>query len=115
MSQRGGAWPEPYQYAKAESERAVWRVAEEAGLDVVVLCPSMIYGPPRSVKMSASAVSVVDVLNFLHGRSKVQSRLICDVRDVASAHIKAATAEVGCFHGRPRTLGESERGWPWFS
>lgn len=94
MSQRDGAWPEPYQFSKAESERKIWWISKETNLDVVVLCPSMIYGPPRSVTASAAAVSVVDVIKFLNGRSKVQSRLICDVRDVAAAHIKSLTAEV---------------------
>jgi|MDSY01.1.fsa_nt_gb nucleoside-diphosphate-sugar epimerase len=92
LSLREGPWPQPYQYSKAESERLLWRRAHELGVDAVSMNPSMIYGPPRSLAASGAALSVVDLLKVLRGDGPAQSRLICDVRDVAAAHISALTA-----------------------
>jgi len=45
--QRDGPGFEPYQYSKAESERLGWALAKEVGIEMVSLCPPMIFGPPR--------------------------------------------------------------------
>ena len=80
-----------YQFAKTESERVLQKRAGAAGVDVVSLCPSMIYGPPRCLAASADALSVKDLLSCLRGTGVFKSRLICDVRDVAQAHVAAMT------------------------
>jgi len=95
LSRRDGSWPQPYQFSKAESERLIWALTEKEQFDTITICPSMIFGPPRS-RASASSVSVTDMTAWLCGEKKIESRLICDVRDVATAHIKALNATVPC-------------------
>ena len=89
VSKRDGPGFEPYQYSKAESERRAWVIAKETGCEMVSLCPSMIFGPPRAA--SCEGFSVAMVRGWLDGSSPVQSRLVVDVRDAAKAHIAAAT------------------------
>ena len=47
VSQRDGPGFEPYQFSKAESERRAWELSRRLGGEMVSLCPSMIFGPPR--------------------------------------------------------------------
>ena len=89
VSMRDGPGFEPYQYSKAQSERRAWQLAREVGLEMVSLCPSMIFGPPRVA--SCAGFSVGMVRSWLSGDSPAQSRLVVDVRDAAQAHINAAT------------------------
>jgi len=89
VSRRDGAGFEPYQFSKAESERRAWALSKEVGGELVTLCPSMIFGPPRSP--SCEAFSVQMVRRWIDGEAPIQSRLVADVRDVAQAHINAAT------------------------
>eukprot|EP00802_Teleaulax_amphioxeia_P018693 Tamp_18896.p1 GENE.Tamp_18896~~Tamp_18896.p1 ORF type:complete len:244 (-),score=41.54 Tamp_18896:559-1218(-) len=88
VSQRDGPGFEPYQYSKAESERLGWALAKEVGIEMVSLCPPMIFGPPRQPHSKAFAVNMVR--GWLQGDSPVRSLLVSDVRDVAQAHINAA-------------------------
>ena len=90
VSARDGPGFEPYQYSKAESERVAWDLAKQFGVQMVSVCPSMIFGPPRD---GCAGFSVAMVQAWLDGKSPVQSRLVVDVRDVAQAHIAAATAK----------------------
>ena len=103
MSSRDGPWPEPYQFAKTESERVLMNLGGQINeLDIIALCPSMIYGPPRDTKAAEAAVSVRDLLQCLRGSSAFKSRLICDVRDVAAAHVAALNC---CLHPEPGSNG----------
>ena len=61
--------------------------------DMVSLCPSMVFGPPRNLAAAKRAVSVQVVEGWAFGGKKIESRLVADVRDVARAHVVAATAE----------------------
>ena len=65
-------------------------LAKEVGLEMVTLCPSMIFGPPRSSKVAGLSVGMVQ--KWLDGKAPVQSRLVVDMRDCAQAHIAAATS-----------------------
>lgn len=91
VSARDGPGFEPYQFSKTESERRAWAIAKEVGLEMVSLCPSMIFGPPRSREVAGLSVNMVE--QWIAGVSPVQSRLVVDVRDAALAHIAAATLE----------------------
>ena len=88
VSQRDGPGFAPYQFSKMWSEKRAWYLAREVGLELVTVCPSMILGPPRTV--NSQAFSVKMVRGWLEGRSAVKSLLVCDVRDVACAHLQAA-------------------------
>ena len=90
VSKRDGPGFEPYQWSKLQSERRAWELAKEVGLEMVSLCPSMIFGPPRQGRTCA-AFSVNMVRAWLDGSAPVQSRLVVDVRDAAAAHVNAAT------------------------
>ena len=89
MSQRDGPGFEPYQYSKAESERRAWQIGRQVGAEMVSLCPSMIFGPPRDPE--CKALSVAMVRRWVDGETPVESRLVVDVRDAAQAHLAAAT------------------------
>lgn len=88
VSRRDGPNFEPYQFSKAESERRAWELTRRLGGEMVSLCPSMIFGPPRG---GCRGFSVDMVQAWLDGESPVQSRLAVDVRDCAQAHVNAAT------------------------
>ena len=87
VSKRDGPGFEPYQYSKMESERRAWDLSRRLGVDMVSLCPSMIFGPPRG---ECAGFSVAMVQSWVDGEAPAQSRLVVDVRDCAQAHIAAA-------------------------
>ena len=89
VSRRDGPGFEPYQYSKAESERRAWQIGRQVGAEMVSLCPSMIFGPPRDP--ACKALSVAMVRKWVDGEAPVESRLVVDVRDAAQAHLAAAT------------------------
>ena len=89
VSRRDGPGFEPYQYSKAESERRAWQIGRQVGAEMVSLCPSMIFGPPRDP--ACKALSVAMVRRWVDGEAPVESRLVVDVRDAAQAHLAAAS------------------------
>jgi dihydroflavonol-4-reductase len=79
---------DPYCRSKLESEQAARAYAKEQGLDLVVLCPSIILGP-NFYKHTPSTVNVGALVNNqIPFRVPVQLSAV-DVRDVADAHILA--------------------------
>jgi dihydroflavonol-4-reductase len=79
---------DPYCRSKLESEQAAWAYAREHGLDLVVLCPSIILGP-NFYKNTPSTVNIGALVNNqVPFRVPVQLCTV-DVRDVADAHILA--------------------------
>ena len=90
VSELGANWGASYQWSKAESERRAIALAETLGLELVTLCPSFVFGPPRELE-STSSYSLTLVGQWVRGESQVQSRLFVDVRDVAAAHVTAGT------------------------
>lgn len=82
---------DPYCRSKLESEQAARRWADEAGLDLVVLCPGIVLGP-NFYKHTPSTVPVATIVhNQLPFRVQVGLSVV-DVRDLASAHILAYEA-----------------------
>ena len=78
-----------YALSKLRSERCAWDVANELGIDLTVLNPGLIFGPPIG---DSGATSVGVVRRYLRGRDPALPRAAfpsIDVRDVAKAHAKA--------------------------
>ena len=88
VSQRHGPGFAPYQYSKMASEQRAWELAREVGLELVTICPAMLFGPPRDP--ASTAFSVEMVRQWAKGDAAVKSTLVSDVRDVAAAHVEAA-------------------------
>lgn len=69
------------------AEQAAWEVAEEKGVDLVVVNPVLVLGPLLQPNVNAS---VVHVLKYLTGSAKTYANSVqayVHVRDVALAHI----------------------------
>ncbi|XP_024516399.1 cinnamoyl-CoA reductase 1-like [Selaginella moellendorffii] len=89
-----------YSLAKTESEKLAWKFAKEKGLDLIVICPVMVFGP---ILQPTSNTTVEALKNIIKGSSIPNSwvRLV-DVRDVAESHIvalenEAASGRYFCF------------------
>jgi nucleoside-diphosphate-sugar epimerase len=81
----------PYYKSKTLTERAAWAFAREVGLDLVVINPSMIFGPLLG-KSCSTSVGLIHQL--MTGKFKRMPRFgfsVVDVRDAADAHIRAIT------------------------
>ncbi|MDM7851170.1 SDR family oxidoreductase [Pseudochrobactrum kiredjianiae] len=82
----------PYYKSKTLSEQAAWNFAQDTGLDLAVINPSVILGPVLGRHFGTS----VGLLHHLMtGRFDGIPRFgfsVVDVRDVADAHIRALTA-----------------------
>jgi dihydroflavonol-4-reductase len=89
---RGETEPDPSAYtrSKQRQEAAAFTVAAELGLDVVVVCPTLVIGP-HDYRLSPSNANIVNYLNdpfrstFLGGCNLVAAA------DVAAGHLLAAT------------------------
>ena len=77
-----------YHLSKARAEREAWRVAAGAGLDLVTVCPNFVLGPALS--RAACGTSVGYAKGMIEGGTISGAPTICDVRDVARAHVLAA-------------------------
>lgn len=80
----------PYYVAKTESEKKARQLADEAGIELVVLCPTMVVGP-LDYRITPSTELILKMANFqlpylmtYHGGTN-----LVDVRDVAMVHAKA--------------------------
>jgi nucleoside-diphosphate-sugar epimerase len=78
-------------------ERLAWKLCEELVIPMTSLCPSFIIGPLLSGSLleehdlMSLPYSLELIKSWLNGDSPVQSRLFVDVRDVAVAHVAAAS------------------------
>lgn len=84
----------PYAYSKTVAENAAWEVEKnQSRWSLVTIHPSAIFGP--SLSQRADSTSVKLLIQFLNGSFRMGvPKLwlgVVDVRDVAEAHIKAAT------------------------
>lgn len=79
---------DPYCRSKLESERVARQWADEARLDLVVICPGIVLGP-NFYKHTPSTVPVAAIVhNQMPFRVQVALSVV-DVRDLADAHILA--------------------------
>lgn len=82
---------EPYWVSKIEAERLAWQLSRDLGLDVVTILPNFVLGPVLGP--GADGVSAGFMKAFLEapdGKVPEGTWTVCDVRDVAAAHIAAA-------------------------
>lgn len=84
----------PYYVAKTESEKKARELADEVGIELVVLCPTMVVGP-LDYRVTPSTELILKMANFqlpylmtYHGGTN-----LVDVRDVAMVHAKAVDRE----------------------
>jgi nucleoside-diphosphate-sugar epimerase len=96
----GENWGACYQWSKAESERRAWELAKQLDVPMSSICPSFVFGPPKSdgTNQLSKSFSITLVGQWVRGESPVQSRLCVDIRDVARAHVAAGT--------RPEAMGQ---------
>lgn len=76
-----------YHMSKVQAEKAAWRLAE-GNFDLVTICPNFVLGPILSPE--ADSLSVGFIKGIVEGGKIEGGPIICDVRDVAAAHILAA-------------------------
>ncbi|KAK9915197.1 hypothetical protein WJX75_006019 [Coccomyxa subellipsoidea] len=77
-----------YHLSKTVAEKEAWRIAKETGLDLVAVLPNFVLGPVISCR--ADGTSVGFLKGIVEGKPVEGTPLICDVRDVANAHVLAA-------------------------
>lgn len=85
---------QPYSYSKTVAEQEAWKMARAQNRwDMVTINPGLVLGP--SLSKSSVSESINTMLELMGGKLKSGvpklSIAIVDVRDVAEAHIKAAT------------------------
>ncbi|CAK9178276.1 unnamed protein product [Ilex paraguariensis] len=74
-----------YYFSKTEAESVAWEFAKKNGLDLIVVCPTLILGPLLQSSINASSLVLVKLLK--EGHEKVENKVwtMVDVRDVAEA------------------------------
>jgi nucleoside-diphosphate-sugar epimerase len=79
-----------YQWSKMRSEQRAWEIIEffQPEIEMVSICPSMIFGPIRDKSQLGYSCKLVE--QWIRGTRKTESRLFVDVRDLALAHYHAA-------------------------
>ena len=84
----------PYFRAKVEGERAAWKAAEATGVTLVTILPGTIGGP--GFLRTTPSIDIIE--NIMHGSLRFgapnANLPYVDVRDVADAHVLAATRDV---------------------
>lgn len=85
----------PYYFSKAEAESAAWEFIDQHNpkFDLVAINPFLVVGPALSSSINASNQILIDILNGTYPAILDLDFGFVDVRDVADAHIKAATIE----------------------
>jgi dihydroflavonol-4-reductase len=89
---RGGGLGMTYVDAKHEGEAQAFAAAARLGVELVVVNPSYVFGPPVD-RSQPGETSTRAIGNYLRGRlpAVVDGQVnVVDVRDVASGHLKAA-------------------------
>eukprot|EP00884_Botryococcus_braunii_P007145 jgi/Botrbrau1/16431/Bobra.0142s0030.1 len=76
-----------YHVSKTLAEKEAWKIAKEQGINLVTICPNFILGPVISDRVGGTSVGYMKGL--LEGAPASGAPVICDVRDVARAHILA--------------------------
>lgn len=84
----------PYHYSKVRAEQTAWEICgAQDRWDLIVICPSLVVGPSLSPTSESGSLSLLDELmrgEFFYGAANINFSTV-DVREVAAAHISAAT------------------------
>ena len=81
----------PYYKSKTLAERAAWAFAREAGLDLVVINPGIVFGPLLGPDYGTSVGLIQQMMSGKLRRVPRFGVAVVDVRDAADAHIRAMT------------------------
>lgn len=85
---------QPYSYSKTRAEQAAWEIAQAQNRwDLVVINPSFILGPSLTHRNDSASIDfMIKMGDGAYGIGMPEMELgIVDVRDVAQAHMAAAT------------------------
>ncbi|OWM75780.1 hypothetical protein CDL15_Pgr009424 [Punica granatum] len=82
-----------YPYAKTVAEKEAWRVAEEKGIDLVVVNPSFVVGPLLAPQPTSSILLVLAIVKGLRGEYPNFTVGFVHIDDVVAAHILAMEAK----------------------
>lgn len=86
----------PYNYSKVAAERAAWELADkQMRWKMVVVNPAFVFGPSLTNHAGSASIKFMKRLGdgtYRTGIPKIWTSIV-DVRDVAKAHILAATKE----------------------
>jgi nucleoside-diphosphate-sugar epimerase len=80
---------ESYRVSKTVAERAAWRIAKQAGLEMATVNPAFVLGPPVTPRADSESLKYMKAI-IEGGRPTRGDTNAVDVRDVARAHILAA-------------------------
>ncbi|KAB1220753.1 Tetraketide alpha-pyrone reductase 2 [Morella rubra] len=78
-----------YAYAKTLAEKEAWRMAEQSGMDLVVVNPSFVVGPLLSPQPTSSLLLVLDLIKGARGEYPNMTIGFVHIGDVIAAHILA--------------------------
>ncbi|KAH7289760.1 hypothetical protein KP509_30G017800 [Ceratopteris richardii] len=74
---------------KTMGEKAAWDYSQKNGLDLVVICPSLVLGSLLQASPNTSSLVVLKLLNGSSDSYENSSVGVVDVKDVANAHLLA--------------------------
>jgi dihydroflavonol-4-reductase len=87
-----------YEKSKTLAERRAWEIAKAEGLELTVINPGFVLGPPLDANFGASLEIVEGFLKRANPMQPPYGLPIVDVRDVAEMHLRAVE--------RPETAGK---------
>ncbi|KAK9812007.1 hypothetical protein WJX73_008070 [Symbiochloris irregularis] len=77
-----------YYFSKAVAEKLAWDFAKEHGIDLVTINPTGVFGPVISQR--SDSTSVKQLKGIIENTSSFIAPWVCDLEDVARAHVLAA-------------------------
>ncbi|XP_010470804.1 PREDICTED: tetraketide alpha-pyrone reductase 2-like isoform X1 [Camelina sativa] len=78
-----------YGYAKTLGEKEAWRIAEEKGLDLVVVNPSFVVGPLLGPKPTSTLLMILAIVKGLAGEYPNFTVGFVHIDDVVASHVLA--------------------------
>ncbi|CAK9149338.1 unnamed protein product [Ilex paraguariensis] len=78
-----------YAYAKTIAEKEAWRVAEESGIDLVVVNPSFVVGPLLAPQPTSTLLLILAMTKGLKGEYPNTTVGFVHIDDVVAAHVLA--------------------------
>lgn len=76
-----------YAYAKTKAEKEAWRVAEECGIDLVVVNPSFVVGPLLAPQPTSTLQVILGMVKGMLGEYGNRRLGFVHIEDVVGAHI----------------------------
>ncbi|XP_057509337.1 tetraketide alpha-pyrone reductase 2-like isoform X1 [Actinidia eriantha] len=83
---RNNLW---YAYAKTVAEKEAWKIAEESGIDLVVVNPAFVVGPLLAPQPTSSLRLILAIVKGLRGEYPNTTLGFVHIDDVIAAHILA--------------------------